>query len=227
MAGRLAHRAWDSLGNGALFSPRIPLAFHCQPATRRGFTFHTLPRPRLELVFHLTRLPQRPLHATPTRRQQPLAQEKSLRTSPDDAGVRRFEDPADRDDDEDEVAPAFKSSDKAAAARHVNLSARLSKDDGEGDGGGRKGGVREVGRLLAIARPEVRTLGAALACLLVSSSISMSVPFSVGESARFLSSEMCFAYPCIVRNGKNNNVTVFRSADLNIFPRHLSAYISL
>lgn len=180
MACRLAHRAWDSLGNGALFSTRIPPALHRQAATSRLITFHAPERPRPVLVFHPTRLPRHLLHTTiPTRRQPPPLTEKPPPTSPAEVGVRRYEDPADRDDDEVEDAPAFKSSDKAAAARQVNLSARLSKDDS----GGRKGGVQEVGRLLAIARPEVRTLGVALACLLVSSSISMSVPFSVGEFA--------------------------------------------
>lgn len=72
----------------------------------------------------------------------------------------------------------FQRSAKASQAAHVNLRARLSKD-GKGSEG--KAGYAEVWRLIKIARPEIRWLGLAFLFLLVSSSITMSVPFSVGR----------------------------------------------
>ncbi|KAF2860393.1 ABC multidrug transporter Mdr2 [Piedraia hortae CBS 480.64] len=77
----------------------------------------------------------------------------------------------------DDADEGFKRSDKAAAASQVNLSARLSKDGLGSD----KGSWREVRRLLWIARPELGTLSWAFGFLLISSSVSMSVPFSIGK----------------------------------------------
>ncbi|KAL1842047.1 hypothetical protein VTJ49DRAFT_6117 [Mycothermus thermophilus] len=80
--------------------------------------------------------------------------------------------------DEHLKAHGFQRSEKAAKAAHVNLSARLSKD-----GVGQKGkpGKSEVWRLIKIARPEVGTLMLAFICLLISSAVTMSIPFSVGR----------------------------------------------
>ncbi|KAK3899095.1 abc transporter ATP-binding protein [Staphylotrichum tortipilum] len=72
----------------------------------------------------------------------------------------------------------FQRSEKAAKAAHVNLSARLSK---EGVGVRGKPGLSEVWRLVRIARPEVKWLAAALVLLLISSAVTMSIPFSVGR----------------------------------------------
>jgi putative ABC transport system ATP-binding protein len=58
------------------------------------------------------------------------------------------------------------------------MSARLSK---EGKGQEGKPGLAEVWRLIKIARPEVRWLGAAFVLLLISSAVTMSVPFTVGR----------------------------------------------
>jgi putative ABC transport system ATP-binding protein len=58
----------------------------------------------------------------------------------------------------------------------LNLSARLSK---EGDKGG--SGKGEIWRLLKIAAPEWKTLGWAFLFLLISSGVTMSVPFSIGR----------------------------------------------
>ncbi|KAK3308203.1 P-loop containing nucleoside triphosphate hydrolase protein [Chaetomium strumarium] len=76
------------------------------------------------------------------------------------------------------TAHGFQRSEKAAKAAHVNLSARLSK---EGVGAKGKPGLSEVWRLIKIARPEVRWLAAAFVLLLISSAVTMSIPFSVGR----------------------------------------------
>ncbi|KAL2829778.1 P-loop containing nucleoside triphosphate hydrolase protein [Aspergillus cavernicola] len=76
------------------------------------------------------------------------------------------------DEDNDQ---GFELSEKAAQAAQVNLRAKLAKD------GGKKSGAGEIWRLLLIARPEGRKLGLAFVCLLVSSSITMSLPFSIGK----------------------------------------------
>ena len=72
----------------------------------------------------------------------------------------------------------FQRSEKAAKAAHINMSARLSK---EGVGARGKPGLSEIWRLVKIARPEVKWLGAALVLLLISSAVTMSIPFSVGR----------------------------------------------
>lgn len=78
--------------------------------------------------------------------------------------------------DEEDENLGFGRTEKAAQASQLNLSARLSK---EGDKGG--SGTAEVWRLLKIAAPEWKTLGWAFLFLLISSSVTMSVPFSIGR----------------------------------------------
>ncbi|KAL2263013.1 hypothetical protein VTK26DRAFT_8605 [Humicola hyalothermophila] len=82
--------------------------------------------------------------------------------------------------EENSTAHGFQRSEKAAKAAHVNMSARLSKE-GKGHGRDGKPGMAEVWRLIKIARPEVRWLTAAFLLLLVSSAVTMSIPFSVGR----------------------------------------------
>lgn len=72
----------------------------------------------------------------------------------------------------------FGRSEKASQATEVNLSARLSKDSKDSGSGG---GMAETWRLIKIARPEVKVLGWAFLFLIVSSSISMTIPFSIGK----------------------------------------------
>ncbi|KAJ4302129.1 ATP-binding cassette permease mdl1 [Collariella sp. IMI 366227] len=79
---------------------------------------------------------------------------------------------------EAEQPQEFQKSEKAAKAAHVNMSARLSK---EGVGAKGKPGLSEVWRLVKIARPELRWLGVAFVLLLISSAVTMSIPFSVGR----------------------------------------------
>lgn len=72
----------------------------------------------------------------------------------------------------------FGRSEKATQASQVNLSARLSRDSkAQGQGAG----VAETWRLIKIARPEAGVLGWAFLFLIVSSSISMTIPFSIGK----------------------------------------------
>lgn len=78
---------------------------------------------------------------------------------------------------EDEEAE-FGRTEKASQASQINLSARLSK---EGPSQGQSAGFGEVWRLIKIARPEVKILGVAFVLLLISSSITMSIPFSIGK----------------------------------------------
>ncbi|KAI9367530.1 P-loop containing nucleoside triphosphate hydrolase protein [Aspergillus egyptiacus] len=83
----------------------------------------------------------------------------------------------DREKQEKDIENGFQLSEKAAQAAQVNFRAKLAKDGA----GGKKSGFGEVWRLLFIARPESRKLGLAFICLLISSSITMSLPFSIGK----------------------------------------------
>ncbi|KAH0273099.1 hypothetical protein KCU91_g6195, partial [Aureobasidium melanogenum] len=87
--------------------------------------------------------------------------------------VKRQPDQEDEDTMDDQ---SFKPTEKAKSAAQLNLSAKLSKD-----GTGKKGGQNEIWRLLKIARPELKVLSWAFLFLLISSSISMSLPFSIGK----------------------------------------------
>ena len=71
----------------------------------------------------------------------------------------------------------FSRSEKANQASQVNLSARLARDPKDQG----SGGLKETWRLIKIARPEAGVLGWAFLFLIVSSSISMSIPFSIGK----------------------------------------------
>ena len=82
------------------------------------------------------------------------------------------------EDLEDKEGSDFARSERASQAAQVNLSARLSKD---GKSVPQSAGFGEIWRLIKIARPEAKVLGVAVALLLVSSSITMAVPFSIGK----------------------------------------------
>ncbi len=71
----------------------------------------------------------------------------------------------------------FSRSEKANQATQVNLSARLARDPKDQGGGG----LKETWRLIKIARPEAGVLSWAFLFLIVSSSISMTIPFSIGK----------------------------------------------
>lgn len=71
----------------------------------------------------------------------------------------------------------FGRSEKASRAAQINLSAKLSKEGANPT----TSGFSEVWRLLKVARPELKGLAIAVAFLLVSSSITMSIPYSLGK----------------------------------------------
>ncbi|KAE8146678.1 P-loop containing nucleoside triphosphate hydrolase protein [Aspergillus avenaceus] len=78
---------------------------------------------------------------------------------------------------DDEADKGFELSERAAQAAKVNLRAKLAKDGASG----KNSGFKEIWRLLSIARPESKKLGFAFLFLLISSSITMSIPFSIGR----------------------------------------------
>lgn len=196
---QVAHRAWDSLGNGALFTTRIRRPAGVETfirlrsptssthATRNNqlrclSPFHSARAPRPSIVgagralrnsiqFHrclqTSQKPQQDAQVSPPAKQQQSYKDES----------KSISDPADEDPDD---LSTFKKSERATQASQLNLSAKLSTEgaDGEGKTGG---SLREIWRLLQIARPELRTLGWAFVLLLISSSVTMTVPFSIGR----------------------------------------------
>ncbi|KAL8828204.1 MAG: hypothetical protein Q9170_006700 [Blastenia crenularia] len=99
----------------------------------------------------------------------PATKTKATQTSDDDDAELGLEQEQER---------GFGKSEKASQAAQVNLSARLSK---EGKSQGPNAGFWEIWRLVKIAKPESKALSAAFVLLLVSSGISVSVPFSIGK----------------------------------------------
>ena len=79
--------------------------------------------------------------------------------------------------DHEQEERGFERSEKANQASQVNLSARLSPPKDQNSGAG----LQETWRLIKIARPEAGVLGWAFLFLIVSSSISMTIPFSIGK----------------------------------------------
>jgi putative ABC transport system ATP-binding protein len=100
--------------------------------------------------------------------------EKALTSKKDVDIIRKDDEDLEPEDEE----RGFARSEKASQAAQVNLSARLSK---EGVAQGQSAGLGEIWRLIKIAKPEAGVLGYAFAFLLISSSISMSIPFSIGR----------------------------------------------
>jgi putative ABC transport system ATP-binding protein len=84
---------------------------------------------------------------------------------------------AQREEDERIGKHGFGRSEKASKAAEIDLSARLRSPKEQGD----KASFAEVWRLIKIARPEAKWLAMAFGCLLMSSAITMSVPFSIGK----------------------------------------------
>lgn len=79
--------------------------------------------------------------------------------------------------EDEDTYQGFELSERAAQAAQVNLRAKLAKDGATG----KKSGFSEIWRLFKIARPEAKWLSFAFFFLLVSSSITMSIPFSIGK----------------------------------------------
>jgi putative ABC transport system ATP-binding protein len=188
---RVAFRAWDCMGNGALFSTRIrtPGAVAgrcCNVSTPLGIA--SAARQASSLARNLaprTQLQSRPgikaqQVATETAQRRALQTSRILReaqvakNTPDKKAVSRQREHTEHDEEDENEG--FGRTEKAAQASQLNLSARLSK---EGDKGG--SGKGEIWRLLKIAAPEWKTLGWAFLFLLISSGVTMSVPFSIGR----------------------------------------------
>jgi putative ABC transport system ATP-binding protein len=81
------------------------------------------------------------------------------------------------EEDQGDEPVGFQRSEKASRAAQVNLSARLQSSKTQGN----SAGFGEIWRLIKIARPEAKWLALAFAFLLISSSITMSIPFSIGK----------------------------------------------
>ncbi|TKA62596.1 hypothetical protein B0A49_08613 [Cryomyces minteri] len=180
--------AWSSRGNGALFSTickaqpiRSIRVFSSQPHTqpRQKIPIPLTPVTRLSPRTLRTVLPQWPTNQIPRRilsGTRALAEVQRLQgqSYKEEVKSRKTEM---EEDDEDEV-PAFKKSEKATQAAQLNLRAKLSKDGTQEDNAG---GFREVMRLLKISLPEKKPLSWAFLFLIISSAVSMSVPFSIGK----------------------------------------------
>ncbi|KAK6429167.1 ATP-binding cassette permease mdl1 [Oleoguttula sp. CCFEE 5521] len=195
--GRIVGRAWESLGNGALFTNRI----RTPPLKAASRTIHTtiqrgcclksscsvanssrllsiraqpLARETARAQWTRTWTSQgRGLH-TSTRRRDAQAVQPPAAPATTLAKAKRVEDPAEQDEDDQD----FERTEKAAQASTLNLSARLSKESDDGKSGAPSG---EIWRLLRIARPELKTLSWAFLFLIISSGVTMSVPFSIGR----------------------------------------------
>ncbi|RMY99051.1 hypothetical protein D0862_07302 [Hortaea werneckii] len=184
----LAHRAWDSLGNGALFTTRIwtsqaqshPVGAlgRIQSLAQRGLQSRRLHSIRANQC-RPSLVRQLPARSIETRRVLQTSQ-KSQQEAPPPAKRDQVasSDPADHDEDDHLDGDGFKRTERAAQASKLNLSAKLSKQSDDGKSGGT---WREIVRLMMIARPELKHLSWAFLFLLISSSISMSVPFSIGK----------------------------------------------
>lgn len=154
-----------------------------RPWTRRDTCVFGPPRPSTLDLF-------RPFTTTPSyRRDAPAGPSEEGRPSeggvdlPGEASAKQTIKHEHEVDDNHEVdheaeERGFGRSEKATQATQVNLSARLAKDPKDT---GQGLGLAETWRLIKIARPEAGVLGWAFLFLLVSSSISMVIPFSIGK----------------------------------------------
>lgn len=189
---KLILRAWAGAGSGALFTTRHQIPPHVQiqhaliPSpivSRISASAHHVPlRSTHSLATRsFRRLPQRQSSGRITSScLEPKALLSTARTSLQQVAAKAYKDEvADRpreDDDVEEEPGGFGKTKKASQAAKLNLSAKLSKGDGS-----KAGGFGEVWRLIKVARPEARTLSWALFFLIISSAVSMSVPFSIGK----------------------------------------------
>lgn len=150
---------------------------HFSQAPLRAIT-RTQARPTLSRRGAILNEQKRFLKAsTPAKENAEVAKTRPQSPGHDEARVlaKKSTDPAEHDEDEEQV---FAKSPKAAQASQLNLSAKLSKDGKDGQKSGTWG---DIGRLLSIARPEAATMSVAVCLLLVSSSVSMTLPFSIGK----------------------------------------------
>jgi len=155
-AGRLHSTASGALRNRAVGSrsAEIPLLL------RQNSTQYSLFMPRIVTQARLLCSSPRLLEAKPPN-PSPNTPEPTNRSVPE----------------KEEEDKGFELTEKAAQAAQVNLRAKLAKDGASS----KKSGFAEIWRLFKIARPEAKYLGFAFFFLLISSSITMSIPFSIGK----------------------------------------------
>lgn len=110
-----------------------------------------------------------------SKNEEPAVQEEKQISKPNNEQAKNVDEEDELDHEQEERG--FGRSEKASQATQINLSARLSSPKDHGSGAG----LRETWRLIKIARPEVGVLGWAFLFLIVSSSISMTIPFSIGK----------------------------------------------
>lgn len=187
-------KAWQSPGNGALFSriqlrtpPTSTLIHRTFVSKPHATTCAAVPRSNgIQLAPRTSAFS--PLHRTlPTFRlfsiSRTLSEAKNTTNVPVKAKKSYKEEMREKGAvDVEEHEPeeeGFVKSEKASAAAKVNLSAKLSKDGG--GSGSQGGGMKEIWRLIKVARPEAKALSAAFVFLLISSAVSMSIPFSIGR----------------------------------------------
>ncbi|KAL8957893.1 MAG: hypothetical protein Q9193_004946 [Seirophora villosa] len=152
--------------------PRSPFSSATSKLTVPSFplsappTTSLRPRPPIYSPSNAQWISQTPSHGEPS------IPTKTKNTRDDDDAELGLE------QEQNEQERGFGKSEKASQNAQVNLSARLSK---EGVSQGQNAGFWEIWRLVKIAKPESKVLGIAFLFLLVSSGISVSVPFSIGK----------------------------------------------
>jgi putative ABC transport system ATP-binding protein len=150
---------------------RRPITLYSEPARphpilRPTRIAHTPWQSAFTQLRHLSKTPQRP-----------EAQQSQTASKPEESWKDKARREQEEEEDAYDEAQGFGKSEKASRAAQINLSARLSKE-GKTQG---NAGFGEVWRLIKIARPEARWLGLAFTFLLISSAITMSIPFSIGK----------------------------------------------
>ncbi|KAI4640049.1 multidrug-resistance transporter mdr2 [Alternaria ventricosa] len=199
-------KAWHGPGNGALFSNIQSRISTTTPAISRSFATTPIPKASISKASPNSCAPSlfapssilrfaaagttrnNGLH-TPARmfttsrllaeassNAKPARQRISYKEEIKQKGIVDLEE---HDGEPENEEQGFAKSEKAAQAKQVNLSAKLSKD-GSGAAGA-PGGMKEIWRLIKIARPELGVLSWAFLFLLLGSGISLSVPFSIGK----------------------------------------------
>lgn len=184
----LCNRAWDSTGNGTLIFNTIRSSVNRSGLARTtGPIYQNAPK-----VTPILQSRSYTLRASFTGCQSPasrsftgvssvqirLIPRRAFTNSAVRAETQKTEQSKDKPKEDEEHEDMFKRSEKATQAAQVNLAAKLSK---EGPNAGKSGGWKEIIRLLKIARPELGTLSWAFLFLLISSGVSMSLPFSIGK----------------------------------------------
>ncbi len=162
------------------FPPPPKPSFPSLKSAPRSLTSKLLshPRPGLTSPWRPAIAQLRPFNSTSHLRDAPRdvrdARNNSERQDVIETERRRQEE--EEEDQLDETA-GFGRSEKASKAAQVNLSARLQSSKQPKN----SAGFGEIWRLIKIAKPEAKWLGLAFCFLLISSTITMSIPFSIGR----------------------------------------------